>query len=1039
MSARSFPAVHGDSRRLLATLLSALLLVSGLAVTLVVGATVASAQTVTIESDKYINVTPGKTVYVGYSFEYVEGASTVVKDTTAVLQVTCKDSKIIPTQSTIVVPIPDAAYPAPAPNDGKFVPSGKKNDLSTFQASTVVGDYCKGTPMVLGKKGATQLTSDVYSSNSTKKIYFQWHFGADLNSGGDDESDNPEVEGSWKKDSVTPEPLEAVGADVAVTKSEAADPVRPGENITYTISAVNNSTVLDATNVVVTDTLDATTTFVSAPGCTRSGATLTCPVGTLAKKGSKTFTVTVATSANATTDAFTGSSSQPGGYATTCPTSDVCNKVSINAATKDTDTTNNAYYQPTNLTKPGMALVKTVTDASGNGVAELGEVLTYTFSVSNTGSLPLSNVKLSDAKLGLSSADCVASLGVGATTTCPLLAAERKRYTVTSSDIALGSVINTASATGTPSVGSAITSSDSRTIPAPAAPALSLVKTVADSADAGSIANLGETLTYGFTVKNTGNVPLSNVTVSDPMVQLGNASCASTLAVGASATCFTGRTYSVTSADIGRGVVTNTATASGTGSSGGSATTTGTATIPTEAARPAVLLTKSVADSPADSDSIGSLGETLTYGFVVTNTGNVPLTSVTITDAAVGLAQASCVATLEAGASATCPSAPTRIVAAADIERGSITNTALARGTTSGGTAVTDDDSVTIATPAAPGFALSKTVADGPDAGNVANLDEELTYTFRVTNTGNVRLTDVTVTDARVNLSAAPCVATLDPGVTATCSTQKYTVTEDDVESGSVVNNASANARYGATTLTSADSATLTTETAAPLLTIVKTVADSATDGDSIGSLGETLTYTFRVTNKGNVALKNVTLSDPLLGLDGFVCAAKLSVKASTTCSPPSSRTYTVKASDIEKGSVVNTATTAGSGGGKRVTASDTATIATPAVPAISLSKSVRDANNDSVGALGETLTYAFKVTNTGNVPLSNVTLTDSRLGLTGASCVSTLAVGASADCTGRSAHLRRHLGRHRQGFHRQHRERERERRQRPGHRLHPG
>jgi len=977
------------------------LLITGLATVVVATAGTAAAQQVTIDSDKYINVTPGKTVKVGYAFEYVAGASTVVKNTVATLQVSCKEKTVTPTQSTVVVPIPDATYPAPAPNDGKFVPSGSKSDEKTFQASFVVGDYCKGGEVVLGKKDATKLTTDLYSSNSTQKIYVQWHFGAVIVSDGkdgDDEGDT--VEGSWKKGSVTPEPLEALGADISVTKSETTDPVRPGENIVYTITAVNNSQVLDATNVVVTDVLDASTTFVSAPGCTRSGVTLTCSVGTLVKKGTKTFTVTVATSPLSTTDAFTGSGAQAGGFGTTCPTSDVCNKVSISALTKDTDTTNNAYFQPTNLTRPGVALITSVTDASGDRVGALGEVLTYGFSVSNTGALPLSNVKISDNKLGLSNADCVASLAIGATTTCPLLTSGRT-YTVSAGDITNGSVANTATVTATPAVGAAITGSDSVTISSPAKPALTLVKTVADGADAGEIANLGETLTYGFTVKNTGNVALGNVTVTDAMVGLGNAACTSSLAIGASVACLPGRTYTVTSTDIGQGVVTNTATATSTGSAGGAATAAGTATIPTEAARPALLLTKSVSDSPADGDSIGSVGETLTSGFVVTNTGNVPLTDVTVTDTTVGLDRAVCTSTLPAGGSVTCPSRPTHVVTSADIERGSFTNTAVARGATTGGTAVSDDDTATIATPPAPGLSLSKSVVDGPDTGSIANLDEELSYTFRVTNSGNVPLTDVTVTDAKLDLSAAPCVATLAPGATATCPTRKYTVIEDDVEAGSVINTATAGATYAGTALKATDTATISTETAAPVVAITKTVADSGTDGDSIGSLGETLTYSFRITNKGNVALTNVTITDPLLGLDKVTCVAKLSVRASTSCPQLSARTYVVKAADIERGSVSNTATAAGSGSKQRVSASDTATIATPAVPAISLAKSVRDADGNATGALGEVLTYAFKVTNTGNVPLSGIALTDPRLGLDSAPCVATLPVGASADCTG--------------------------------------
>lgn len=50
-----------------------------------------------------------------------------------------------------------------------------------------------------------------------------------------------------------------------------------------------------------------------------------------------------------------------------------------------------------------------------------------------------------------------------------------------------------------------------------------------------------------------------------------------------------------------------------------------------EPPNPSILMTKSVADSN-DADAVGSLGELLTYSFSVTNTGNVALSNVRITD-----------------------------------------------------------------------------------------------------------------------------------------------------------------------------------------------------------------------------------------------------------------------------------------------------------------------------------------------------------------------------------------------------------------------
>ena len=69
-----------------------------------------------------------------------------------------------------------------------------------------------------------------------------------------------------------------------------------------------------------------------------------------------------------------------------------------------------------------------------------------------------------------------------------------------------------------------------------------------------------------------------------------------------------------------------------------------------------------------------------------------------------------------------------------------------------------------------------------------------VTYSYKVTNTGNVTLTSVDVTDPMAGLSVVTCpTATLAPGSAETC-TADYTTTQADVDNGSITNTGTATA-----------------------------------------------------------------------------------------------------------------------------------------------------------------------------------------------------------------------------------------------------
>jgi uncharacterized repeat protein (TIGR01451 family) len=107
--------------------------------------------------------------------------------------------------------------------------------------------------------------------------------------------------------------------DLALSKFDSADPIFVSQNTTYTLFVKNINTPVSATGVVITDSLPASMTFVSAT--TSQGSLITPPVGstgivtanigTLAPLGSATVTITVkANSAGVITNTATSSATE---------------------------------------------------------------------------------------------------------------------------------------------------------------------------------------------------------------------------------------------------------------------------------------------------------------------------------------------------------------------------------------------------------------------------------------------------------------------------------------------------------------------------------------------------------------------------------------------------------------------------------------------------------------------------------------------------------------------------------------------------------
>jgi uncharacterized repeat protein (TIGR01451 family) len=167
-----------------------------------------------------------------------------------------------------------------------------------------------------------------------------------------------------------------------------------------------------------------------------------------------------------------------------------------------------------------------------------------------------------------------------------------------------------------------------------------------------------------------------------------------------------------------------------------------------------------------------------------------------------------------------------------------------------------------------------------------------------VTNTGTESLTAVGVTDNKVTVS---CPRTsLAPGASETC-TSTYTVTQADVNAGSVTNVATANGTNPHSAAVSSPSATVTVEASSATSKLSVTETSTAT---SFHAAGNVLHYSFKVTNTGTTTLSAVHVTDTKA--TSLSCPkATLAPAASETCTG----SYTVTQPDVHTGSVDNVVT----------------------------------------------------------------------------------------------------------------------------------
>ncbi|WP_191621224.1 DUF11 domain-containing protein [Marinihelvus fidelis] len=545
-------------------------------------------------------------------------------------------------------------------------------------------------------------------------------------------------------------------SDLAISKSANPDPVTVGEMLTYTIM-VSNGGPDDAPDVNVSDMLSANVTFQSVAAsqgsCQHNAGTVSCALGTVANSASATVTIVVIP--------------QVAG--------ELSNTAAVNSGADDPNPDDNSVTITTTVDAASSSSDLAVSTVASPDPVTVGEVLTYTITVTNGGPDEAPDVNLSDLladdvtfqSVSPSQGSCQHSNGTVSCTLGALASGGSATITVTVVPQAAGQVANTASVTG----GNEDPNLDDNS---------ATVMTTVEAADSTSDLSVsksaspdpvtvGDTLTYTLTVSNAGPDDAPDVSVTDMLSgdvtfqsasasqgscqhSAGTVSCAlGTIANGASATA----TIMVVPQVAGE--LSNTASVNAASNDPNPDDNSDTVTTTVE---PAETTSDLSIEKTADRPQV-DVGENVTYSIQVANTGPEDAPNVMVTDTlsasasfvSMSTTSGSCqhvapVVTCDLGTLPAGMGAIITLVVTAE-EAGQLDNTAAV---SSGSNDPDEDDNDSTTTvvvgppPAGPptGADLRMAKLSRPSA---VVVGDALTYFLVVTNRGPEAATDVTVTD----------------------------------------------------------------------------------------------------------------------------------------------------------------------------------------------------------------------------------------------------------------------------------------------------
>ncbi len=976
------------------------------------------------------------------------------------------------------------------------------NEIGTYSATYTISNAVENTPSVNNR--VTVTASSPGNSNNV----------IDVSDDGDDSDGNTEDDQTTI--SIDAIPVLEVTKIASVTDNGDGY-TGSGDVVNYVITVENKGNVT-LSSLTVTDSLtDANgSALVMDNGPYFSGSDQGSAQGTLVAGETATFQAyyiisSAAAESGQISNIATATASSPGNS----------NDVSDQSDDGD-DTDSNLVDDPTVTSMnpiPSIEVVKTVStiDNNSNSLNDINDTVVYTITVNNTGNLLLTNIALTDVltdgngtALSLDAGPTFVSatdssnsqiLQIGGTSTFTAT------YTITQNPAYSGIISNIVSVTANTSTGINVSDqsddgddSDGNTVDDPTTiqtspRAMMEVTKTASVVDTNGNGNndQGDVIVYTIAVANTGSVTLSGLALTDtltdgsggslslasgPTFTSNSASSAEgSLAVGEIST-YTA-TYTISQNVANTGSVNNSvsATASTPGNSNdvtdvsddgddSDGNTANDVTVVLTSSDSSIEVTKTAVVNDTNGNSKTDQGDVIVYNITVRNTGNITLSSITVSDTLtdgnggslsldigpsfVSNSGSSAQGTLISGEIATYTA--TYTISAAAENTPSINNTAQATASTPGNTndvsdvsdngndgdGNTSNDPTVVNITASPQMEVTKegTVTDNGDG--VLGVGDTVNYTIKIENQGNVNITEPslvdTFTDALSNtlaLTSGPTFdfgdlgsseGTIKPNETAHYGAT-FVITQGVVDAGGLINSvtvtASSTGNPGGLSDVSDDGddtdGNTTNDTTVlvinpnPIIETTKTAVIVDNNSNGINDLGDTITYTITVENKGNVSLTGLGLVDTLTDGNGsslsllsgptFVSSSASSAAGSLAVSEIATytATYTVTQQGLDSGSIVNTvlATASSPANSNDVsdrsdngddsdgeTQDDNTVVTLTRTSLVESTKTATVTDNNSNGStdLGDTIVYTITVENKGNVTLSSIGLTDTLL-----------------------------------------------------------